>query len=89
MLRSQRLGVRFVRQVPLLGRYIVDFLAPVVKLVVEVDGESHSERSALDARRDRALTRAGYTVLRVAHEDVVREPTKVRETIAASLTRTR
>lgn len=27
MLRSQRLGVRFVRQVPLLGRYLVDFLA--------------------------------------------------------------
>lgn len=63
--RGGRLGVSFRRQVPLLGRYIADLLAQQVKLIVEVDGESHAERERADARRDRALAAAGYRVLRV------------------------
>jgi very-short-patch-repair endonuclease len=57
--------VRFRRQVVLLDRYIVDFYAPSLRLVVEVDGGYHRLRKTADARRDRELRRAGYTVLRV------------------------
>ena len=64
-LRGGRLGVSFRRQVPVLGRFIADFLAPEVRLVVEVDGLYHTRRSPADARRDRALQRAGYRVLRL------------------------
>ena len=42
-LRGSRLGVGFRRQVPI-DRYIVDFLAPSVKVVVEVDGGYHAGR---------------------------------------------
>ncbi len=63
--RGRRLGVGFRRQVELLGRYIVDLLASEIRLVVEVDGEYHSTRERADARRDRALARAGYQVLRI------------------------
>ena len=63
-LRAGRLGVRFRRQV-VLGRYVVDFLAPRAKLVVEVDGEVHAQRPGADARRDRDLGRMGYRVLRL------------------------
>jgi hypothetical protein len=42
------LGVQFRRQVPLLGCYIVDFLAPKLKLVVEIDGGYHDSRLHLD-----------------------------------------
>ncbi len=63
--RGGRLGVAFRRQVTLLGRYIVDLLVPSLKLVVEVDGGYHEERQRHDERRDRALERAGYRVLRV------------------------
>ena len=63
-LRAQRLGVRFRRQV-VLGRYVVDFVAPRANLVVEVDGEVHAQRGAADARRDRDLARMGYRVLRL------------------------
>ncbi|OQX69005.1 MAG: hypothetical protein B6A08_06860 [Sorangiineae bacterium NIC37A_2] len=68
-LRSRRLGVAFRRQV-LLGDaskklYIVDFCAPQPKLVVEVDDASHSGREARDARRDAALGRLGYRVVRI------------------------
>ena len=70
-LRGRRLGVAFRRQVPLLGRYIVDLLAPELRLVVEVDGEYHAERQAADARRDRVLARAGYYVLRLDADRVM------------------
>jgi very-short-patch-repair endonuclease len=58
-IRGRRLGVVFRRQVPLLGRFIADFLAPAERLVVEVDGAYHAERARADARRDAALARAG------------------------------
>jgi very-short-patch-repair endonuclease len=64
-LRGRRLGVAFRRQVPLLGRYIADLYAPAVRLVVEVDGGYHGDRGRADARRDRALARAGYYVVRL------------------------
>ncbi len=66
-LSGKQLGVAFKRQVPV-DRHIVDFLAPAVKLVVEVDGSSHSLRRTADARRDRTLQRLGYRVLRIDAE---------------------
>jgi very-short-patch-repair endonuclease len=44
-----------------------------VRLVVEVDGASHTLRRGHDARRDRQLARRGYRVLRLAAELVLRE----------------
>ncbi len=67
-LRARQLGVQFRRQVPLAGRYIADFFAPAVGLVVEVDGSSHIQRRQADARRDRVLGRLGYRVLRLDAE---------------------
>jgi very-short-patch-repair endonuclease len=71
---GRQLGVVFRRQVPLLGRFIADFCAPAVRLVIEVDGPYHPERIRADARRDSALMRAGYRVLRFDAESVLREP---------------
>ena len=48
-----------------LGRFIGDFVAVSARLVVEVDGGYHARRRAADARRDRALRRLGYRVLRL------------------------
>ena len=48
-LRGKRLGVVFRRQV-VIGRYIVDFCAPAVRLVVEVDGGYH-KLSSLPRRK--------------------------------------
>jgi len=60
-----RLGVSFRRQVVLGNRYIADFVAPSLRLVVEVDGGIHARRCTADARRDRDLARLDYQVLRV------------------------
>ena len=63
-LRCHRLGVQFRHQVVVQG-YIVDFFAPVARLVVEVDGAQHALRRGADKRRDRALEAAGLRVLRL------------------------
>jgi very-short-patch-repair endonuclease len=64
LLSGSKLGVAFKRQV-VIGRYIVDFCAPSIKLIVEVDGGYHRERAKADARRQRELEALGYTVVRV------------------------
>jgi len=66
-LRAGQLSVPFRRQV-VVGRFIVDFMAPSARLVVEVDGGCHVLRSRADERRDRKLRRAGYRVLRLKAE---------------------
>jgi very-short-patch-repair endonuclease len=66
-----QLGIAFRRQVPIANRHIADFLAPSVKLVVEVDGGCHRQRVTADARRDRVLQRLGYRVLRLDAELVL------------------
>lgn len=63
-LRARQLGVQFRRQY-VIGRFIVDFAAPSERLVVEVDGGYHERRSGSVARREAALRRAGWRVLRL------------------------
>jgi very-short-patch-repair endonuclease len=72
-LSAGKLGVQFRRQVPLAGRFVVDFLAPKERLVVEVDGNYHATRVQADASRDRKLRRLGYRVLRLESELVMRD----------------
>ena len=61
-IRKRQLGVRFKRQEPI-GPYVVDFVAPGPRLVVEVDGPQHASEE--DAPRDRFLAEHGYHVLRL------------------------
>jgi len=66
-LSGRKLGVQVRRQV-VVGRYIVDFAVQSARVVIEVDGGCHQRRLAADARRDRALRRAGWRVLRLEAE---------------------
>ena len=66
-LRDRRFrGVKFRRQ-HVMHPYIVDFYAPGLKLVVEVDGGYHRDRGAEDAARD--LDLAAYYGVRVVRVD--------------------
>lgn len=84
-LRSSQLGTPFRRQVPVAGRFIADFLAPAARVIVEVDGGYHAERRGADARRDRKLARAGYRVLRLEAELVMRNMPEALARIRAVL----
>jgi len=67
----------------------VDFVWSNARLVVETDGgayhDSPSDR-ANDERRDRALERAGWTVLRFGWNDVAHRPTSVVRVLGHALT---
>lgn len=79
-------GARFRRQHPI-GPYIADFTCPAARLVVEVDGATHSTREELeyDARRTRYLESKGWTVIRVNNIDIYENMDGVWRMIAAQL----
>ena len=66
-------GAHFRRQVPI-GRYVADFACHRNKLIVEIDGVSHTYDATIarDAERDCFLNARGYRVLRFTNEDVLR-----------------
>jgi very-short-patch-repair endonuclease len=80
--RKQILGIQFYRQKPI-GNYIVDFYAPAVKLVIEVDGSQHlkTDGRLKDQRRDAELATRGLTVLRFDNLQVLQELEAVMESI--------
>ena len=83
-LRDRRLaGVKFRRQ-HVLGRFVVDFVAPRQRLVVEIDGSSHDGRADFDASREQALRAMDYRVVRVTASDVEYRPDRVRQSILAA-----
>lgn len=70
-LRADQLGYRFRRQYGI-GNYIVDFYCPSLKLVVEIDGATHSteEESKNDIKRQKYLENLGLKVKRYSNNDV-------------------
>lgn len=67
------------------GRFVVDFLWPESRLIVEVDGyEYHGARASFEAdrARDAELALRGYRVVRFTYRQVTGEPERVAATIA-------
>jgi very-short-patch-repair endonuclease len=86
-LRNRSLaGFKFVRQAPI-GPYIADFLCRETKLVVEIDGATHStdEEIASDNRRTRFLEEQGFCIIRFTNEAVFESSDGVLEAILARL----
>ena len=79
--RKQLSGFRFRRQATI-GPYIADFFAHAVKLVVEVDGDSHAEREEYDEKRTYWMNLKGLRVVRFANEDVIKNLDTVVQSIA-------
>jgi very-short-patch-repair endonuclease len=82
-------GLKFRRQHPL-GRCVLDFYCPSLRLAVEVDGYTHciDERPERDLARDRWLLSQGIRTFRIpAHEvmaSVDATLSTVREFISAN-----
>jgi len=58
-------GYQFMRQKPI-GNYIVDFFCSKLRLVIEIDGDSHDEAHVLqnDIKRQSYLEKIGLSVIR-------------------------
>jgi very-short-patch-repair endonuclease len=81
VLRSQQVsGLKFRRQ-HAFGDYILDFVCLENKLVIEVDGGQHGERTEYDEIRTGNLLTAGFRVLRFWNTEVLQEIEAVRERI--------
>ena len=80
-LRASRFaGHKFKRQVPL-GKFVVDFVAPSAKLIIELDGGQHAEQAQEDAVRTAFLEQRGYRVLRFWNDDVLLRSEEVFDSI--------
>ena len=75
---------KFRRQAPLEG-YIVDFLCIQKRLVIEVDGGQHAERTAQDEGRTQKLEAAGYRVLRFWNNEVFENMSGVLSAVDAAV----
>ena len=80
---GQTLGLRFRRQQIVCG-FIVDFYCHAARLVIEVDGASHTGQEAYDADRDITLGLTGLRVLRFTNDDVLHRMPSVLRQIAAA-----
>ncbi|TMM50491.1 endonuclease domain-containing protein [Qipengyuania marisflavi] len=63
-------GIKFRRQ-KVIGKFIADFASNDPKLVVELDGDTHTGRDTYDAARSRHLEDQGYRVVRFMNSDVI------------------
>jgi very-short-patch-repair endonuclease len=63
------LGYDFHRQKPI-DEYVVDFYCPRLKLVLEIDGDSHDGKEEADKIRQDKLESLGLTVMRFWDSDV-------------------
>jgi very-short-patch-repair endonuclease len=88
-LRNRKLSRwKFRRQHPI-DRFVVDFVCLDAKLVIEVDGATHSTLIELrrDAERTRMLEAFGFHVIRFTNGELFENSAGVLETILAELER--
>ncbi|WP_167616776.1 endonuclease domain-containing protein [Maribellus sediminis] len=75
-------GFKFRRQHSV-GKYIVDFYCPELKLCIELDGEPHANlyQIAMDEERDKWLSDHGITVLRYENRWAFEYPEVIQQDI--------
>ncbi len=67
----RNLDMHFYRQKPI-DNYIVDFYSPKLKLVIEIDGDSHYTDDAMqyDTQRTAVLNTLGLNVIRFQNNEI-------------------
>lgn len=85
VLRKRPAGLKFRKQFPI-SEMTVDFACLQRRLVVEIDGESHSfgHQPRRDAARDAVLRSEGFRVIRIAARDVLDDMDAVLRFILAT-----
>jgi very-short-patch-repair endonuclease len=66
------LGSDYVRQYPIGERFVLDFAFVNEQVAIEIDGDSHrtKKQKAIDAKRDKYLSRNGWVPLRIYDKDL-------------------
>ena len=80
VLSRKQTGERFLRQRPIYN-FIVDFFAPDLGLIIEIDGSSHDKKGEYDFYRQQKLESLGYVFLRFSEGEVIQNIGAVKERI--------
>jgi very-short-patch-repair endonuclease len=80
VLSRKQTGKRFLRQRPV-DKFIVDFFAHEIGLIIEIDGSSHLNKGEYDFYRQRKLESLGYVFLRFKEGEVIENVDLVKEKI--------
>lgn len=80
-LSRKQLGISFKRQRPI-HNFIVDFFSQELKLIVEIDGNSHFRKESYDRYRQDKLEVLGYTIIRFSEGEVLNNYSVVYERLA-------
>ncbi len=70
ILSRRQTGYKFLRQKPI-DHYIVDFYCSKLRMAIEIDGDSHSDRISYDSTRTERLQILGVVVVRYINSDVL------------------
>ncbi|MDO8587457.1 MAG: DUF559 domain-containing protein [Armatimonadota bacterium] len=73
-------GRKWRRQEPI-DQYVVDFICPELRLIIELDGEAHADRQQQDEARQAYLESRGFRVVRFLNDDVFQNLVGVMETL--------
>ncbi|KKQ27514.1 MAG: hypothetical protein US42_C0008G0025 [Candidatus Magasanikbacteria bacterium GW2011_GWC2_37_14] len=70
--KRKNLGYLFRRQYSI-GKYIVDFYCPALKLIIEIDGITHLDEDVYnnDVIRQKYLENLGHKILRFKSEEIL------------------
>lgn len=73
ILRNKQMGIKFRRQHGI-GHYIADFYCPELKMVIEVDGESHFSEEAIgyDKIRDDFMLSLDIITIRLKNDTIMK-----------------
>jgi adenine-specific DNA-methyltransferase len=82
--RRGQLGVKFRRQVPV-GPFVVDFMCPEARLIVEVDGPIHESQRDADQDRQALLETLGLRFVRFTTDEIEHHLPEVMTKIRAAL----
>jgi len=70
------------RRQQIAGDFILDFYCDAARFAIELDGTSHDLSGERDESRDAELLRLGIAVVRIANDDLMKDPDSVAGWIA-------
>jgi len=68
-IRNKKLGPKFYRQHSI-GPYIVDFYCAEKRLIIEIDGEHHTQNHEYDSARNEYLENLGFKIVRFWNSEI-------------------
>ena len=87
LIRNRKIsGQKFKRQFSI-GRYVLDFYCPAIRLAIEIDGEYHQSNDMKDYDLDRqqSIESLGIKFLRFSNKEILQYPLLTKERVTKEI----